>query len=80
MGWPIKIYLCGQKTDKINILLATNIRVIRTMAALDVIITLLPRVLVKSTWGNLIYEAITWLCCVVEKMPEHYIEPIHRNF
>ena len=36
----LKSICVDKKTDKINIQIATNIRVIRTMAALDVIITL----------------------------------------
>ena len=55
--------------DKINILIEKIIHVIRTMAALEVMITLHPRILVKMAEKD--YETMTWLCCVVEKIPEH---------
>ena len=65
-----------KKADKINILIEKIIRDIRTMAALKVIITLYPRVAIKSMQLREFekdYETVTWLCCVVEKTPEHCI-------
>ena len=67
-GHAVKIYLCGQKANKIN--LATNcktIHVITTMAAVEVMIILHPRVIVKykvteGTWKGLWNNDLVTLC------------------
>ena len=43
-GWPVKFYSCGQN----KILIEKIICIIRTMAVLEVMITLYPTVVVKS--------------------------------
>ena len=70
----LKSICVDKKADKTNILIENNIDVIRTLAVLEVMITLYPRVVVAIKWLRELekdYETMTWLCCVVEKMPGH---------
>ena len=68
-GWPVKVYLCGQKPNKINVLIE---KIILSAGSDDYSTS-------KSCskkWLRKLendYETMAWLCCVIEKKPEHCI-------
>ena len=73
----IKCICVDKKADKINILIEKIMRIIRAMAALEVMITQHSRVVSSKKYMAEVtekdYETMTWLHRVLEKMPEHCI-------